>query len=356
MVPPLMLEALVIQPAGIVQPVAPADSVPLQLGLTDDALSPMPGDPLFVEPAPLEEDVSFADAIAADLPIPEWDDADAFVTPTTLPPIEPTLGDAVAILDPFPADPFAVDVVQAPVAAPDRFTPPAATVPPRVAATVPSTTLDPAFIPPTLPAGARQVAKRGPAKAQTVDEAWRVPTGPTVPSPPPATIPIVAREEWHGISVPLLQDWAVYRTARDVQADLTLDPATRAAIYADMIIDETRLFLVPRAEMASPNPTVVMVIVRAGTGLTSADAAARLAADLVTRDNMTLVARNSATWLRRPATEAQLAGDQGQRLLLVASLPGDLLVVLQTSGSSADLAAIHRQMATKLEESTSGIG
>jgi hypothetical protein len=150
------------------------------------------------------------------------------------------------------------------------------------------------------------------------------------------------------VEVPLLAGFVAYRTADEVLADTRLDAALRTALSADLAAEPSRFYLVEQATMATPDATVAAIFTRVGTGRTPDAAADLLAESAVAQGGYTLQARVSTTWFGVPSVELQLTRGAMVRLLRVASLPGDILVVVETTGAATTAPAVHHELVDKL--------
>jgi hypothetical protein len=177
---------------------------------------------------------------------------------------------------------------------------------------------------------------------------------PTNPPRPATSVALVNSQSGttatvQGVSVPIVEGWAAFTTADEVAAASSLNPAVQATLLTQLNQDPTRVFFVPTDELSSPTPSLITIAVRSGSGLTGSDAVDRLVASSVSTEAFALESRQSNQWGGLPSAQVSLSKVDGtRRYIIAASTPDGRLTVIQSSGTHADLSAVHSRLVAEV--------
>jgi hypothetical protein len=274
------------------------------------------------------------------------------VTDGAVPSLVLALDDDIADVPVVEVPVVEVPVVEVPVVAetPVKLVPPQApSVSPKQApsATVSvSSSGSPLRRPVTTVATAQPVLTTVP-QASTTKKSWAIPTKVTIPVSvfQPNASMVSSVEVIQGLAIPVLDGWVSFPTVNSVMLSPDLDDAIQAKLIAELRQDPTRAFFIPNDELSSPDPAMITVIVRAGTGLSGPDAIERLIGSSVDVDEFTFQNRSDVVWNGIPAARAWLAkGDGTNRYLIAGSSSGGRLAVIQATGKRADLGSVHARL------------
>ncbi len=198
---------------------------------------------------------------------------------------------------------------------------------------------------PVRPAGTVQVVAPSPKSS------WALPAQPTVA--PLVTVPsdssVIEIVDVQGISVPVLDGWVAFTTPESVALNSELADLVQRTLYAQLTQDRTKAVFIPKNELLNASPSMVVVIVRSGTGLTGPSALERLIGASVDVEAFVVKNQRPILWGGLPSGRAQLSHSDGRsRIVSAVSSEQGRLAVLQTTGNRSDLAAVHDRLLAEI--------